>query len=168
MTIYFTVTISTRLHPCENTQSIKPALLGFTVNLGVLQLINMSLSQLMDPGLIFARPLGLTSTEHSRILLGIPNNYVNRQAEIFRHAKDNSIEFEAYMKQITMSQKQFDQQCRQLHQCTTQFTLPQGTHSYIYWANLVCSFVFTPIILILVTFNCHCLRNLQQRRAVVG
>ena len=49
-----------------------------------------------------------------------------------------------------MSQKRFDQQPLQLHQSTTQFTLPQGTHSYIYWANLVCSFVFTPVILILV------------------
>ena len=91
------LTFSTCLHPCENTQSIKPALLGFTVNLGVLQLINMSLAQVIDPGLIFARPLGLiTSTEHSGRLLGITDNYVNHQAEIFMHAKANSIKLEAY------------------------------------------------------------------------
>ena len=40
------LTFSTRRHPCENRQSTKPALIGFTVNLGVLQLINMSLAQL--------------------------------------------------------------------------------------------------------------------------
>ena len=110
----------------------------------------MSLAQLIDPGLLFARPLGLTSAEHSGRLLGISNNYVKRQAEIFRHAKDNSIVLEAYIKQITTSQNKFDEQRQQLHQSTTQFTLPQGTHSYIYWANLVCPFLFTPIILILV------------------
>ena len=141
-------------HPCENTPSTKPALIGFTVNLGVLQLINMSLAQLIDPGLLFSRPLGLTSSEHSGRLLGISSNYVIRQAEIFKHAKENSIALEAYIKQITMSQKQFDQQRRQLHQSTTQFTLPEGTHSYIYWANLVCSFLFTPIVLIVVIVNC--------------
>ena len=130
----------------------------------MLQIINMSHAQLIDPGLL------LTSAEHSGRLLGISSNYVKRQAEIFRHAKDNSITLEAYKKQITMSQKQFDQQRRQLHQSTTQFTLPDGTHSYIYWANLVCSFLFTPIILIVVIVNCRRLRNLQPRtrRAVVG
>ena len=46
----------------------------------------MSLAQLIDPGLLFAWPLGLTSTEHSGHLLGISSNYVNRQTEIFRHA----------------------------------------------------------------------------------
>ena len=153
------MTLSTRRHPCENTPSIKAGLVGFTVNLGVLQLINISLAQLIDPGLLFARPLGLTSTEHSGRLLGINSNYVNRKVEIFRHAKHNAIKLEAYIKQITMSQKQFDQQHRQLHQSTTQFTLPQGTHSYIYWANLVCSFGFTPVILIFVIVNCRRLRN---------
>ena len=130
----------------------------------------MSLAQLIDPGLLFGRPLGLTSSEHSGRLLGISSNYVVRQAEIFKHAKENSIALEAYIKQITMSQKQFDQQRRQLHQSTTQFTLPEGTHSYIYWANLVCSFLFTPIILIVVIVNCRRLRNLQprSRRAVLG
>ena len=113
----------------------------------------MSLVQLIDPGLIFGRPLGLTSSEHSGRLLGISSNYVIRQAEIFKHAKENSIALEAYIKQITMSQKQFDQQRRQLHQSTTQFTLPEGTQSYIYWANLVCSFLFPPIILIVVIVN---------------
>ena len=166
------LTFSTHRLPCENTPSTKPALIGFTVNLGVLKLINMSLAQLIDPrpGLLFARPLGLTSSEHSGRLLGISSNYVIRQAEIFKHAKENSIPLEAYMKQITMSQKQFDQQLRQLHQSTTQFTLPEGTHSYIYWANLVCSFLFTPSILIVVIVNCCRLRNLQprSRRAVVG
>ena len=106
----------------------------------------MSLAQLIDPGLLFGRPLGLTSSEHSGRPLGISSNYVIRQAEIFKHAKENSIALEAYIKQITMSQKQFDQQHRQLHQSATQFTLAEGTHSYIYWANLVCSFLFTPII----------------------
>ena len=121
----------------------------------------MSLAQLIDPGLLFARPLGLTSSEHSGRLLS--SNYVIRQAEIFKHAKDNSIAVEAYMKQITMSQKQFDQQRRQLHQSTTQFTLPEGPHSYPYWSNLVCSFLFTPIILIVVIVNCRRLRDLQPR-----
>ena len=164
------LTFSTHRHPCENTPSTKPALIGFTVNLGVLQLINMSLAQLIDPGLLFSRPLGLTSSEHSGRLLGISSNYVIRQAEIFKHAKENSITLEAYIKQITMSQKQFDQQRRQLHQSSTQFTLPEGTHSYVYWANLVCSFLFTPITLIVVIVNCRRLRNLQQksRRAVLG
>ena len=163
------LTFSTHRHPCENTPSTKPALIGFTVNLGVLQLINMSLAQLIDPGLLFSRPLGLTSSEHSGRLLGISSNYVIRQAEIFKHAKENSITLEAYIKQITMSQKQFDQQRRQLHQSSTQFTLPEGTHSYVYWANLVCSFLFTPITLIVVIVNCRRLRNLQQksRRAVL-
>ena len=78
----------------------------------------MTLAQLIDPGLLFGRPLGLTSSEHSGRLLGISSNYVNRQAEIFRHAKHNSIELETYIKQITMSQKQFDQQRLQLHQFT--------------------------------------------------
>ena len=68
----------------------------------------MSLAQLIDPGPLFGRPLGLTSTEHSGRLLGISSNYVIRQAEIFKHAKENSIALEAYIKQITMSQKQFD------------------------------------------------------------
>ena len=86
------LTFSTRRYPCENTPSIKLALLVFTVNLGVLQLINMSLAQLIDPGLLFARPLELTSTENSGRRLGISSNYVNCQAEIFRHAKDSSIE----------------------------------------------------------------------------
>ena len=117
------LTFSTHRHPCENTPSTKPALIGFTVNLRVLQLINMSLAQLLDPGLLFGRPLGLTSSEHSGRLLGISSNYVTRQAEIFTHAKENSIALEAYIKQITMSQKQFDQQRRQLRQSTTQFTL---------------------------------------------
>ena len=103
----------------------------------------MSLAQLIDPGLIFARPLGFTSTEHA-------------------------IELKAYIKQITMSQKQFDQQRQELHQVTTQFTLPQGTHSYMYWANLVCSFVFIPVILILVSVNCCRLRNLQQKSALMA
>ena len=94
----------------------------------------MSLAQLIDPGVLFA-------SKHSWRLLGISSNYVILQAEIFKHAKDNSIALEAYMKQITMSQKQFGQQHRQLHQSTTPFTLPEGTHSYIYWANLVCSFL---------------------------
>ena len=161
------LTFSTRRQPCENTPSTKPALIGFTVNLGVLQLINMSLAQLIDPGLLFARPLGLTSSEHSRRLLGISSNYVIRQAEIFKHAKDNSIALEAYMKQITMSQKKFDQQRRQLHQSTAHFTLPDGPHSYIYWANLVCSFLVTPIILIVVIINCRRLRNLQPRSTSV-
>ena len=89
------------LHTCANTHSIKPFL---TVNLGVLQLLNMLLAQLIDPGLIFARLFGFKATEHSRRLLGISNNYADRQAEIFRHAKDNSIKLEAYIKQITMSQ----------------------------------------------------------------
>ena len=130
----------------------------------------MSLAQLIDPGLLLARPFGLTSSEHSGRLLGIRSNYVFREAEIFKHAKENSIALKAYMKQITMSQKQFDQQRRQLHQSSTQFTLPEGTHSYIYWANLVCSFLFTPIILIVVIVNCRHLRNLQprSRRAVLG
>ena len=130
----------------------------------------MFLAQLIDPGLLFARPLRLTSSEHSGRLLGISSNYVNRQAEIFRHAKDNSIALEAYTKQITMSQKQFVQQRRQLHQSTTQFTLLEETHSYIYRANLVCSFLFTPIILIVVIVNCRRLRNLQprSRRALMG
>ena len=79
----------------------------------------MSLAQLIDPGLLFTRPLGLTSSENSGRLLGISSNYVIRQAEIFKHAKDNSIALEPYMKQITMSQKQYDQQRRQLHQSTT-------------------------------------------------
>ena len=161
------LTFSTHRHPCENTPSTKPALIGFTVNLGVLQLINMSLAQLIDPGLLFGRPLGLTSSEHSGRLLDISSNYVIRQAEIFKHAKEDSIALEAYIKQITMSQKQFDQQRRQLHQSTAQFTLPEGTHSYIYWANLVCSFLFTPIILIVVIVNCRRLRNLQPR-SVLG
>ena len=132
----------------------------------------MSLVQLIliDPGLLFGRPLGLTSSEHSGRLLGISSNYDIRQAEVFKHAKDNSIALEVYMKQITMSQKQFDQQRRQLHQSTTQFTLPEGPHSYIYWANVVCSFLFTPVILIVVIVNCRRLRNLQprSRRAVMG
>ena len=130
----------------------------------------MSLAQLIDPGLLFGRPLGLTSSEHSGRLLGISSNYVMLQAEIFKHAKENSIALAAYIKQITMSQKQFDQQRRQLHQSTTQFTLPEGTHSYTYWANLIRSFLFTPIILIVVIINCRCLRNLQprSRRAVLG
>ena len=164
------LTFSTHRHPCENTPSTKPALIGFTVNLGVLQLINMSLAQLIDPGLLFSRPLGLTSSEHSGRLLGISSNYVIRQAEIFKHAKENSITLEAYIKQITMSQKQFDQQRRQLHKYSTQFTLPEVTHSYIYWANLVCSFLYTSITLIVVIVNCRRLRNLQQksRRAVLG
>ena len=81
------LTFSTHRHPCENTPSTKPALVGFTVNLGVLQLINMSLAQLIDPGLLFGRPLGLTSSEHSGRLLGISSNYVIRQAEIFKHAR---------------------------------------------------------------------------------
>ena len=58
------LTFSSHRHPCENSQSIKPALIGFTVNFGVLQHFNMSLAQLIAPGLLFARPLGLTSTEH--------------------------------------------------------------------------------------------------------
>ena len=84
------LTFSTRLHPCANTHRLKPELLGFTVNLRVLKLLNVSLAQLIDPGQIFARPLGFTATEHSGRLLGISKNYANRQAEIFRHAKDNS------------------------------------------------------------------------------
>ena len=107
------------LHTCANTHSIKPFL---TVNLGVLQLLNMLLAQ----------------------LIGISNNYADRQAEIFRHAKDNSIKLEAYIKQITMSQKQFDKQHQELHQSITQFRLPQGTHSYIYtgliWSALSSSY----------------------------
>ena len=127
----------------------------------------MLLAQLIDPGLIFARLFGFKATEHSRRLLGISNNYADRQAEIFRHAKDNSIKLEAYIKQITMSQKQFDKQHQELHQSITQFRLPQGTHSNIYWANLVCSFVFIPVILILVSVNCRCLRNLKLSRALM-
>ena len=49
---------------CQFKLFIQSALVGFTVNLGVLQLINISLAQLIDPGLLFARPLGLTSSEH--------------------------------------------------------------------------------------------------------
>ena len=57
------------------THQVKPALIDFTVNLRVLQLINMSLAQLIDLGLLFASPLGLTSSEHSGRLLGISRNY---------------------------------------------------------------------------------------------
>ena len=132
------LTFSTLRYPCENSPSIKPALS---------QLFNMSLAQLIDPVLLFARPLGLPSTENSGRLLGISSNY----------AKGNS-----------KSKKRLDQQHLQLHQSITQFTLPQGTHFCIYLANLVCSFVFTPVIVILVVVNCCHLRNLQQRRAVIG
>ena len=41
----------------------------------------MSLAQLIDPGLLFDRPLGLTSSERSGRLLGISSNYVIRQAK---------------------------------------------------------------------------------------
>ena len=57
----------------------------------------MSLAQLIDPGLLFGRPLGLISSEHSGRLLGISSNYVIRQAEIFKHAKENPIALEAYI-----------------------------------------------------------------------
>ena len=54
----------------------------------------MFLAQLIDPSRIFTRPLGFTAIEHSGWLLSIWNNYINRQAEIFRQGKDNSVELE--------------------------------------------------------------------------
>ena len=65
----------------------------------------MSLAKLIDPSRIFAEPLGLTTTEHFWRILGIGTNFVSRQAEIFRHAKENSIELRTYINRLRPPQK---------------------------------------------------------------
>ena len=126
----------------------------------------MSLAKLIDPSRIFAEPLGLTTTEHFWRILGIGTNFVSRQAEIFRHAKENSIELRTYIKQLTMSQKQFDEQRERLHQSTKNLILPQGTHLYIYWANLGCSFVLLPLLCVSVIINCRRVRHIQRTKSL--
>ena len=126
----------------------------------------MSLAKLIDPSRIFAEPLGLTTTEHFGQILGVGNNFVSRQAEIFRHAKENSIELGTYIKQLTMSQKQFEEQRERLHQSTKNLILSHGTQSYIYWANLGCSFVLLPLLCVSVIINCCRVRHIQRRNSL--
>ena len=116
----------------------------------------MSLAKLIDPSRLFAESFGFTKTEHLRRLLGVGTNFVSRQAEMFKHAQENSIELGTYVKQLTMSQKEFDEQRAWLHQST------KNLISYIYWANLGCSFVLLPVLCVSVLITCRRVRYIQR------
>ena len=126
----------------------------------------MSLDKLIDHSRIFAEPFGLTTTEHLRQVLSVGTNFVSHHAEIFRHAKENSIELGTYIKQLTMSQKQFDEQRERFQQSTKNLLLPRGTHLYIYWANLGCSLVLLPLLCVSVMINCHRARHIQRTNSL--
>ena len=117
------LTLYTGFHGRAYKRSSKVHLVGFTVNLGFFQHVNMSLAKLIDPSRLFAESFGLTKTEHFGRLLGVGTNFISRQAEIFKHAQENSIELGTYVKQLTMSQKEFDEQRELLHQSTKNIIL---------------------------------------------
>ena len=85
---------------------------------------------------------------------------------IVKHAQENSIELGTYVKQLTMSQKQFVEERERLHQSTKNLILPQGTPSYIYWANLGCSFVLLPLLCVSVIINCRPVRHIQRTKSL--
>ena len=90
----------------------------------------------------------LTKTEHFGRLLGVGTNFVSRQAEIFKHTQENSIELGTYVKQLTMSQKEFDEQRERLHQATKNITC---TYTGLTWAALLfcyLSFVYQLLLLV--------------------
>ena len=66
----------------------------------------MSLAKLIDPSRLFAESFGLTKMEHFEQLLGVGTNFVSCQAEIFKHAQENSIELSTYVKQLIMLLKE--------------------------------------------------------------
>ena len=160
------LTLYTGFHACAYKRSSKVHLVGFTVNLGFFQHVNMSLAKLIDPSRLFAESFGLTKMEHFERLLGVGTNFVSCQAEIFKHAQENSIELGTYVKQLTMLQKEFDEQRERLHQSTKNSILPQGSHSYIYWANLGCSFVLLPVLCVSVIITCRRVRHIQRTNSL--
>ena len=108
----------------------------------------MSLAKLIDPSRLFAQIFGLTETEHFGRILGVGTNFVSRQAEIFKHAHDNSVELGTYVKQLTMSQKEFDEQRKRLHQSTN------NTYTGLIWAALLfCYLSFVYLLLLLVVVS---------------
>ena len=126
----------------------------------------MSIAKLIYPSRIFAELFWFTKTELFGRIPGVGTNFVSCQAEIFKHAQENSIELGTYVKQLTMSQKQFDEEREGLHQSTKNLILPQGTHSYIYRANLGCSFVLLPLLCVSVIINCRCVRHIQRTNSL--
>ena len=147
------LTLYTGFHGCAYKRSSKVHLVGFTVNLGFFQHVNMSLAKLIDPSRLFAE----SKTEHFGRLLGVGTNFVSRQAEIFKHPQENSIELGTYVKQLTMSQKEFDEQRERLHQSTKNIILPKEvtrTYTGLTWAALLfcyLSFVYQLLLLVVVS-----------------